>query len=191
MHQQTSNKVTTCLRRKSRFLLISLDSKQFQIRSSSSIQGTSFDRKMHAFKLQTFQYYLSVKHCKIISVSVITSVSIILDALFNLFLRLYPFVMVLSSADFFLQIMQMASLSQGRLLECAIGEGKAGRVADLGGAKVCDGGRAEGGVGGEGVEEEAQIAELLQYFRNRVMMITFPITPPIQAQDNVDGERMG
>ncbi|KAI8012956.1 Phospholipid-transporting ATPase 2 [Camellia lanceoleosa] len=59
-------------------------------------------------------------------------------------------VMVLSSADFFLQIMQMASLSQGRLLECAIGEGKAGRVADPGGAEVCDGSRAEGGVGGEG-----------------------------------------
>ena len=36
----------------------------------------------------------------------------------------------------------------------AIGEGKVGRGADPGGAEVCDGGGAKGGVGGEGVEEE-------------------------------------
>ncbi|GMQ02968.1 hypothetical protein CsSME_00048964 [Camellia sinensis var. sinensis] len=48
----------------------------------------------------------------------------------------------------------MSSPSQGRLLECAIGEGKAGQVADSGDAEVCDGGGAEGGVGGEAVEEE-------------------------------------
>ncbi|KAI8012938.1 Cationic amino acid transporter 1 [Camellia lanceoleosa] len=56
-----------------------------------------------------------------------------------------------SSADFFLQIMQMPSPSQGRLLECAIGEGEAGWVVDLGGTEVCDGGGAQEGVGGEGV----------------------------------------
>ncbi|CAL5361252.1 unnamed protein product [Camellia sinensis] len=39
------------------------------------------------------------------------------------------------------------------VVEEAVG-GEAGRVADPGGAEVCDGGGTEGGVGGEGVEEE-------------------------------------
>ncbi|KAI7983085.1 hypothetical protein LOK49_LG15G01215 [Camellia lanceoleosa] len=61
------------------------------------------------------------------------------------------------SADFFLQIMQMPSPSQGRLLECAIEEGEADWIVDPGGAEVCDGGGAQEGVGGEGVVEKLKI----------------------------------